>query len=64
MEVVQAAAVVVSLCPAAVASVAALSGMTAPEAFLRLASFFKSIGVKYVLDLSAGMNDVCGSTMS
>ena len=54
-EAVVQAVVVVSLCPAAVASVAALSGMTTPEAFLRLASFLKSIGVKYVIDLSAGM---------
>lgn len=45
---------VVSLSPQSVASLASFLDLSQMETFLKIATFFKSLGVHYVLDLSAG----------
>lgn len=45
--------VVVAVSPQSLASLAAMTGMTSMELFLRISSFFKDLGVYYVLDMAA-----------
>lgn len=46
--------VMVSLSPQSVASLAGFLDLSQIETFLKIATFFKSLGVHYVLDTSAG----------